>query len=106
MTNDCPNFGGFISSNTVIRADWWKMGQMKAGDTLQYKRVSLEEALELRKGVDAFLDSIQYVVDGGNVEGVKPLQTSYTPKGDYGKSIIWQREAQGAEPRSSHHRVR
>jgi urea carboxylase len=71
---------------------------MKAGDTLQYKRVSLEEALELRRGVNAFLDAIQYVVDGGNVEGVKPLQTTYTPKGDFDKSIIWQREAQGAEP--------
>jgi urea carboxylase len=96
--NDCPNFGGFISSNTVIRADWWKMGQMKAGDTLQYKRVSLEEALELRKGVNAFLDAVQYVIEGGNAEGVRPLQITYNPKGDFEKSVIWERQAQGAEP--------
>ena len=31
---DCPNFGGFASSATAIRADWWKLGQLKAGGEL------------------------------------------------------------------------
>lgn len=96
--NDCPNFGGFISSNTIIRADWWKMGQMKAGDTLHYKRVSLEEALELRKGVEAFLDSVEKAIESGKYDNVHAMQTKYTPKGDYGKSVIWEKKPKGAEP--------
>ena len=44
---DSPNFGGFVSSTTIIRAEFWKMGQMKAGDSMQYTRVSVEEALGL-----------------------------------------------------------
>lgn len=96
--NDCPNFGGFISSNTVVRADWWKMGQMKAGDTLRYKRVSLGEALELREGGNGFLDAIGKAIESGKYEGVSPLQMGYSPKGDFDKSVIWERKAQGAEP--------
>lgn len=96
--NDCPNFGGFISSNTIIRADWWKMGQMKAGDTLRYKRVSLKEALELRIGVNTFLDSVEKAIGSGNYDNVRPLQTKHTPRGDFEKSVIWERKPREAEP--------
>jgi urea carboxylase len=95
---DAPNFGGFVSSTTIIRADWWKMGQIKAGNTMQYKRVSLEEALELRKKVEEYLNGIQKGVEKDNFQDVQPLEATYSPKGDFGKAIILGREAQGNQP--------
>ncbi|KAK4998072.1 hypothetical protein LTR28_013773, partial [Elasticomyces elasticus] len=62
---DCPNFGGFVSSTTIVRAEWWKMGQIKAGDMMRYKRVSLEDALALRRKVDGFLDGVEKAIQSG-----------------------------------------
>ncbi|KAL2351385.1 allophanate hydrolase subunit 2-domain-containing protein [Cryomyces antarcticus] len=96
---DCPNFGGFVSSTTVIRADWWKLGQMKAGDTMQYTRVSFDEALDVRSKLDEYLMGIEKSVNGkSKFDKVKPLGSDFTPSGDFGKAILWQRDAQGNEP--------
>lgn len=90
---DCPNFGGFASSATAIRADYWKLGQLKAGDTLQYKRVSLEEALKLRKHVDGYIDAIEYAVDKGSFDGIPPLDSGFVPSGKWESSVVWERPA-------------
>ncbi|KAK0931584.1 hypothetical protein LTR29_016353 [Friedmanniomyces endolithicus] len=95
---DCPNFGGFLSSTTVIRADWWKLGQIKAGNTMQYKRVSLEEALSLRKKVEEYLVAIQKAIESGSFEGVQTLEATYSPSGAYGKAVVAERPAKGNEP--------
>ncbi|KAG9895676.1 3-methylcrotonyl-CoA carboxylase subunit alpha, partial [Aureobasidium melanogenum] len=96
---DCPNFGGFVSSTTVIRAEWWKLGQLKSGDTLKYKRVSLEEALSLRKQNDQFIESIENAVKkSSSLEDVKPLSSTFSPSGNFGKAVIWERSQQGHQP--------
>ncbi|TIA18458.1 hypothetical protein D6C81_05094 [Aureobasidium pullulans] len=96
---DCPNFGGFVSSTTVIRAEWWKLGQLKSGDTLKYKRVSLEEALSLRKQNDRFLESVAKAVkNASEFGGIKPLSTTFEPSGNFGKAIVWERQQQGRQP--------
>lgn len=96
---DCPNFGGFVSSTTIVRAEWWKMGQIKAGDTMQYKRVSLEEALLLRKQVDAFLDAVGKACQtDGDFNDIEPLEAHYKPSGDFGKAVVWEQAAQGNQP--------
>ncbi|KAK1082182.1 hypothetical protein LTR33_004101 [Friedmanniomyces endolithicus] len=95
---DCPNFGGFLSSTAVIRADWWKLGQIKAGNTMQYKRVSLEEALSLRKKVEEYLVAIQKAIESGSFERVQALETTYSPSGAYGKAVVAERPAKGNEP--------
>jgi allophanate hydrolase subunit 2 len=43
----------------VVKADWWKLGQLKAGNTLKFIRISLEDALRKRKRNDDFLDLIE-----------------------------------------------
>jgi urea carboxylase len=100
---DCPNFGGFVSSTTAVRADWWKLGQIKAGDSMQYVRVSLEQAIELRQYNEAFLWLIQQAVeregDYGNMpplRGLNDLIHEYDEKAE--KAIIWERQAQGNQP--------
>ena len=61
---DCPDFGGFVSSTTTIKADYWKLGQMKAGDTIQYRRISLEDALAMRRLISHFIERIALACSG------------------------------------------
>jgi urea carboxylase len=41
---DGPSLGGFVCPFTVISADLWKLGQLKAGDTVQFEVVDLANA--------------------------------------------------------------
>jgi urea carboxylase len=52
LLNDAPSTGGFINPFTIPSAAFWKMGQAKANDLLQFKRVSIEDAHELRRALD------------------------------------------------------
>ncbi|USW49800.1 Putative biotin/lipoyl attachment, biotin-binding, Carboxyltransferase domain, subdomain A and B [Septoria linicola] len=95
---DCPNFGGFASSATAIRADYWKLGQLKAGDTLRYQRVSLKEALLLRQNVADYLDDISEAVQSSDFGKVRPLNTSFKPSGDYSKAVLSQSDETSDRP--------
>ncbi len=44
---DGPSLGGFVCPATIINADLWMMGQLRAGDTVRFAPVSLDEALRL-----------------------------------------------------------
>lgn len=41
---DGPSLGGFVCPATVITAELWKIGQLKAGDTVRFIPVSIETA--------------------------------------------------------------
>jgi len=43
---DGPSLGGFVCPATVINADLWKLGQLRAGDTLTFRAISVEEAVD------------------------------------------------------------
>jgi len=65
---DGPSLGGFVCPVTVIEADLWQLGQLKAGDKVRFVPVDLETARSLalkwdqcgsepaREEVDAVLD--------------------------------------------------
>lgn len=95
---DCPNFGGFVSSTTIVRAEFWKMGQVKAGNTLRYKRVSLDEALLLRKKVEDYLAGVQQSIEKATFDDLQPLEATYAPSGNFGKAILWARGPQRNQP--------
>ncbi|MDU9392295.1 urea carboxylase [Pseudomonas sp. zfem002] len=44
---DGPSLGGFVCPVTVIEADLWQLGQLKAGDKLRFLPTSLETARQL-----------------------------------------------------------
>lgn len=99
---DCPNFGGFTSSTTVIKADWWKLGQLKAGNTMKYVRVGLQDALKKRKRNDDFLDSIEQALKSfSGFDKLESLQSSHVSfhECDIGKAVIWEKDATAHTPR-------
>jgi urea carboxylase len=42
---DGPSCGGFVCPATIVAAERWKMGQLKAGDTVRFRRVNDEPAV-------------------------------------------------------------
>ena len=49
---DGPTAGGFVVCATVVHADLWKIGQLRpVGDRVRFREVTLEEAIELERGV-------------------------------------------------------
>ncbi|WP_019604219.1 urea carboxylase [Teredinibacter turnerae] len=46
---DGPSLGGFVCPATVIKADLWKLGQLKAGDSVRFTPVNLATAEKLER---------------------------------------------------------
>lgn len=51
--------GGLATTSTIVRADFWRLGQCRPGDTLRLKRVSWDSARELRQRTEAYLVAAQ-----------------------------------------------
>jgi len=56
---DGPSLGGFVCPATVITADLWKLGQLKAGAKLRFVPVSYEQAVALEAQQLAAIDTLQ-----------------------------------------------
>lgn len=100
---DAPDFGGFLSSVTIVKADWWRVGQMKAGNKLRFHRVSYDEAMAKRKEVEEYLSSIDRCCKGKSgfddvfklkYEGLPPSAKS----GGWEKAVIHQIEETSNQP--------
>lgn len=107
---DCPDFGGFVSSTTIIKTDYWKLGQMKAGDTMQYKRVSLSDALQKRKTVNGFLDQVaRACAETIRFDKIRPLDYSSLPPSalsdDHGKAVVHYIAASGNRSQTFYRQV-
>ena len=107
---DCPDFGGFVSSTTIIKADHWRLGQMKAGDTMQYHRVSLEDALKLRRRLNSFIDGIARACSkNGDFMAIESLDYSILPistrSGKYDEAIIARIEPKANQPQILYRQV-
>jgi urea carboxylase len=46
---DGPSLGGFVCPAVVVDAELWKLGQLKAGDTVRFRRLSVAEAERLKQ---------------------------------------------------------
>ncbi|MEQ6884692.1 urea carboxylase [Salicola sp. Rm-C-2C1-2] len=55
---DGPSLGGFVCPATVIQTDLWKLGQLKAGDTVRFEPVSLEDADRLTEARNQSIEAL------------------------------------------------
>lgn len=57
---DGPTSGGFVVVATVVHGAIWKLGQIRPGtDTIRFKPVSLQEAIELDRALDARIAEVR-----------------------------------------------
>jgi len=55
---DGPSLGGFVCPATVITAELWKLGQLKAGDTVRFIPVSIDTARAMERAQLASLEQL------------------------------------------------
>ncbi|KAJ5333120.1 hypothetical protein MYU51_005087 [Penicillium brevicompactum] len=99
---DAPDLGGFISSTTIVTGHLWRMGQLKSGDTIQYHRVSLDDALNIRAEMERFLTDLSaFAIGQCKSDTIVPLSDSTLPQstisGTWGKAFISSSKLVGSE---------
>jgi urea carboxylase len=57
---DGPSLGGFVCPATIIQSEFWKLGQLAPNDTITFKRVTYETALESKQSQFNYLEAIRY----------------------------------------------
>ncbi|KAL3482000.1 allophanate hydrolase subunit 2-domain-containing protein [Aspergillus californicus] len=99
---DAPDLGGFVSSHTITKGDFWKLGQVKAGDKLKFRATSLKDALSMRNDVERFVnDLVQCCQHGGGFNTIVPLNTSLPTEmtaQTRGSGIVHQIPEKGNQP--------
>jgi urea carboxylase len=56
---DGPSLGGFVCPATVIAAELWKLGQLKPGDRVRFRNVSVERANTMERSLETAIDTLQ-----------------------------------------------
>ncbi|WP_310551657.1 urea carboxylase [Paenibacillus glufosinatiresistens] len=55
---DGPSLGGFVCPVTTATAELWKIGQLRPGDKVRFRLITVEEAEALRAAQEAWLDRL------------------------------------------------
>ncbi|AAZ33603.1 urea carboxylase [Pseudomonas savastanoi pv. phaseolicola] len=77
---DGPSLGGFVCPVTIIEADLWQLGQLKAGDKVRFYPVSVEACHAERCGSELVREG--YIPDAADQSTVPPSsRTSPLPQG-------------------------
>ena len=100
---DAPDFGGFVSAVTIIKADYWRQGQMKAGNKLRFHRVSYEDAIAKRREVEEYLEGVAACCKGKmDFDDVAPLKYKGLPPSaqneGWEKAVFYQIPEKGQQP--------
>ena len=85
---DGPSLGGFVCPATIVQAELWKMGQLKPGDKVRFKRLSPAEAASAEQGMETWLSEL------GNYPAL-----SCSGEGDAYPEILHDNEAASIEDR-------
>ena len=56
---DGPSLGGFVCPATMVEAEIWKMGQLKAGDVVRFRRLSSDQAERLRVQLERCVETLE-----------------------------------------------
>ena len=55
---DGPSLGGFVCPAVIAAAEIWKIGQLRPGDAVRFRAVSLEQARKLDEELDAAIETL------------------------------------------------
>jgi len=58
LSKDGPSLGGFVCPASIVKAEFWKVGQLRPGDTVRFVRTTFSAALELERQQDQAIASL------------------------------------------------
>lgn len=91
---DGGTLSGFVCISVPVNSDWWKQGQAKVGDKIQFKRISSEDALKLNSLREQYWEQLQEAIkEGKNYPAFKDDLDSYeTDKDKVYNTMLYHRE--------------
>ncbi len=92
---DGPSLGGFVCPATIVQAELWKMGQLRPGDKVRFKRLSPSDA------------AARLAKQTAEIASLKSVAAPTFPNGKWGVDgcIVGGREASGDKPRVVYRRA-
>ncbi len=86
---DGPSLGGFVCPATVISADLWKLGQLRAGDKIRFLPVTIDAAVAIEKTQNANLQTLTATeINWETTTPYTPI-VAELPKAIYGENIVY-----------------
>ena len=58
LTKDGPSLGGFVCPVTIAKAELWKVGQLKPGDSIRFSPISFAQAKAMEEAQDASIENL------------------------------------------------
>jgi urea carboxylase len=55
---DGPSLGGFVCPVTLVKAELWKLGQLRAGNRVRFKRLTAQQAQELNDTQESTIETL------------------------------------------------
>ncbi|KAK7690310.1 hypothetical protein QCA50_006967 [Cerrena zonata] len=80
LTKEGPSMGGYVCVSTLASADQWKLGQLRPGHRLQFKRIAYNDAMKLQEHTNKWLETVLALSSGFNASPVGLL--SFNPSDD------------------------
>jgi urea carboxylase len=88
---DGPSLGGFVCPATVIAADLWKLGQLKAGDKVTFLPVSIDDAVAVEKAQLDSLKSLKKITKNISTAPISSPILKTIAEQQYGVKIVYRR---------------
>jgi urea carboxylase len=93
---DRPDLGGFVCPTTVCSGEMWKLGQVKPGNTIRFRSVTYDDALQISRRRDAFFQALTGFSQG-TASQISPFIIELNDEPS--SSILLQKQSHGDHPR-------
>lgn len=87
LTRDGPSLGGFVCPATIVRAELWKVGQLKPGDRIRFVPISYAQARALEEAQDTAIATLKAGCQKPSLQA------------DLGRCVLLDRPADNLQPR-------
>ncbi|MGD9948572.1 MAG: urea carboxylase, partial [Desulfobulbus sp.] len=89
---DGPSLGGFVCPVTVVQAELWKVGQLRPGDRIRFKRLTLKKAEELESRQETYLHSLACPLELSPGDPQSELEPAILAEArHYGHKVVYRR---------------
>lgn len=86
---DGPSLGGFVCPATVISADLWKLGQVRAGDKIRFSPITIDDAVAIERAQNQSLQLLEKSDHSYNVgELISPIVKTLSST-EFGENIVY-----------------
>ena len=86
---DGPSLGGFVCPATVIAADLWKLGQLKAGDKIKFVPVSIDDAVAVETAQNQSITHLSFSDHQPQTAALASPIVKTIDESEYGAKVVY-----------------